>query len=137
MKLMNLLVIGLIFSSFCGYSQRFDYGILRNVVQISDCGHPKNGFVLLGNTISKTANNDSFTLDVTNKSFTWSDNKGAATQKIYNYQKKITDLNTQYVFNTESNLIRITTNYKNEAVIEIISLLGNQWKCFSYLCKVK
>lgn len=134
---MNLLVIGLIFSSLLGYSQRYDYDVMRNVVQISDCGHPKNGFVLLGNTISKNANNDSFTLDVTNKSFTWYDNKGAGTQKIYNYQKKLTDLNTQYVFNTESNLIRITTNYKNEAVIEIICLVNDQWKCLSFLCRVK
>lgn len=122
--------------SFSAFSQSYRYTLKQNIVHISDCANPKEGFILTGNTISKNANSDSFYLNVDNDSFTWSDNKGTSNNKIYNFQSRSTALNTQYVFVTESNLIRITTNHQKEAVIEIICLLNNQWECLSYLCKV-
>ncbi len=122
--------------SFSAFSQSYRYTLKQNIVQISDCANPKEGFILTGSTISKNANNDSFFLNIDNDSFAWTDNKGTSNNKIYNFKSKSTALNTQYVFATESNLIRITTNHQKEAVIEIICLLNNQWKCLSFLCNV-
>jgi hypothetical protein len=135
LKIISILLFFILFS-FSSFSQSYKYTLKQNILHVSDCANPKEGFILTGNTISKNANNDSFSLNVDNDSFAWTDNKGTSNNKIYNFKSKSTALNTQFVFATESNLIRITTNNQKEAVIEIICLLNNQWKCMSFLCKV-
>ena len=121
----------------CSFSQAFNYILKQNIVKISQCDHPKNGFRLTGGTVSRSANNDSFTLDMSKELFIWTDNKGTSKNKIYNFKSQTSSINVQYVFNTEYNLIRITTNQKKEAVIEIICLINNEWKCLSFLSDSK
>lgn len=110
------------------------YTLKQNIVHVSECGNPKNGFILTGKTVTHSANNDSFSLDLKNQLFCWTDNKGTSKNKIYNLKSKSSDLNTQYVFMTEYNLVRITTNHEKEAVIEIICSINNGWQCLSFLC---
>ncbi len=125
--LLNLLSLNL-------FSQ--SYTLKQNIVHISECAHPQNGFVLTGKTTTENANSDSFSLDINSRLFKWTDNKGTSTQKIYNYQSKSTDLKTQCFFATESNSIRITSNQQKDAVIEIICLIKERWYCLSYLCTI-
>ncbi len=113
------------------------YSLKQNKVMVSECDNPRNGFVLTGKTIQKSANNDKFILDVTGKLFYWNDSKGNSKNQIYNFQSKVANSRNQYVFNTTSNAIRITTNQNKEAVIEIICLINNDWYCLSYLCTVR
>jgi len=123
--------------SFYAFSQSCNYTLKQNIVKASECDNPKNGFILTGKTVSHSANNDSFVLDINKEFFIWTDNKGTTKNKIYNFKSKTTSLNTQYVFMTEYNLIRITTNPRKEAVIEIICSINNEWQCLSFLCYAK
>lgn len=135
MKFKTTLLIILINSfSFYVFSQSYSYTLKQNIVKASKCDNPKNGFILTGQTVSHSTNNDSFSLDIDKELFIWSDSKGTTKNKIYNFKSKTTSLNTQYVFMTEYNLIRITTNPQKEAVIEIICSINNEWQCLSYLC---
>lgn len=117
------------------YSQLFS--LKQNIVMISECALTSNGFVLSGKTIQRKANNDSFFLDSKNKLFYWNDTKGKSKNDIYNFQAKKDNLKNQYVFNTVYNLVRITTNQRKEAVIEIFYLDNDRWYCLSYLCNFK
>ncbi|NEW84873.1 MAG: hypothetical protein GZ094_21235 [Mariniphaga sp.] len=135
LKLFILLLFNICYSA--SFSQTFNYTIKQNIVKISECDNPKNGFVLTGKTITKTANNDYFLLDTGKTIFMWNDNKGLSNHKIYNFQSKTSNINVQCVFFTEHNLIRITSNQQNEAVIEIVCQINNQWNCLSYLCDVR
>lgn len=138
MKIKIITLILLINSfSFYAFTQSYNYTLKKNVVHVSECDNPKNGFVLTGQTVSHSANNESFTLDIKKELFVWTDSKGTSRNKIYNFRSKTSSLNTQYVFMTEYNLIRITTNLQNEAIIEIIYLNNNKWQCISYLCYAK
>lgn len=113
------------------------YTLKQNIVHVSECDNPKNGFILTGKTVSHSAKNDSFSLDLNKELFGWSDSKGTSKNKIYNFKSKTSSLNTQYVFMTEYNLIRITTNQNKEAVIEIICSINNEWQCLSFHCFAK
>lgn len=117
------------------FSQPINYSLKQNIVQWSECDNPQNGFILTGKTVTRTANNDSFILNTNKEVFSWNDNKGQSENKIYHFQSKNSDLNIQYVFLTEHNSIRITTNKYKEAVIEIVCLINSKWYCLSYLCQ--
>ena len=135
--LLLILTIFLNLFSSNSYCQTFNYTLKQNLVHISECDNPKNGLKLIGKTKSEAAKGDSFFLDINKELFTWSDSKGTSKNKISNFQSRNTSLNTQYVFTTESNLVRITINPQKEAVIEIICSINEQWYCFSYLCNVR
>lgn len=135
-KVIFLMLIINSISSFT-YGQLYNYTLKQNIVKLSECDNPKNGFIITGQTISHTANNDSFFLDIGKELFVWTDSKGTNTNKLFGFQSKKTELNTQYVFMTEYNLVRITTNQHNEAVIEIICTINNKWQCLSFLCFAK
>lgn len=122
--------------SLNSYSQTYNYYPVENTVKISECILTSSGFQLNGSTITKTSNNDKFTLNTELKKFYWSDNKGSTNQEIYELKSKVTSLNTQYVFNTVTNIIRITTNSSMQAIVEIFMKQNGEWLCLSYLCNV-
>ncbi len=125
----------LLFFSIYSYSQVYKYSPIQNVVKTSDCRLTKNGFELSGTTNTTTANNDLFKLDIDSKKFYWKDNKGSNNQDIFGFKTKRSNLNTQFVFNTETNIIRITDNKIGQSVVEIFFKSNNDWYCLSYLCK--
>lgn len=122
-------------SPVISFSQPINYSLKQNIVQWSECDNPQNGFILTGKTVTRTANNDSFILNTNKEVFSWNDNKGQSENKIYHFQSKNSDLNIQYVFLTEHNAIRITTNKYKEAIIEIVCQINSKWYCLSYLCQ--
>lgn len=137
MKISYLIIfLFLCLNPFISISQSIHYSLKQNIVRWTECENPQKGFILIGKPVTKTAKNDSFILNINRELFIWKDDKGESENKIYHFQSKNSDLNTQYVFVTEHNIIRITTNHYKEAEIDIISLIDSKWSCFSYLCKV-
>ena len=107
----------------------------KNDCYIAACCHPKNGFVLKEKPIIIKTNNDRFIINFTSGIFTWQDNKGSNSYKMYNITHS--ENNVVHIFNTEYHTVRYKINSNGINSVEIISLINANWYNSLFLCTLQ
>lgn len=129
--LILLFVIFLSNNSFVNANPRI-YKLKATSCKMSECHHPRNGFVFKSAPKEISFNNDSFILDFNRKIFRWTDKKGSSDNEMYNVQS----IPSGYTFTTEHHYVRLIETSSSNVILGIIISANDKWIYLEFKCNV-